>query len=183
MTDFHRWGRSNSSAQYEQYSTPLGAAATGSPVFPASDAPVAAQPVNQGGLSPEAEANVTPRAEVEDPHTIGREEKVEYRDEKGNLLNEAQVAALSGQVSFQTKYETRTRTVDAEGREIGVEGDEARGWSPLPHGEAETGSVAQEDASKSPPKVDASEDLGKERSVAKSKTEAAPGSDASEATA
>lgn len=40
------------------------------------------------------------------------EEKVEYRDEDGNLLDEAQVAALEGKVSFSTRYETRTRMVD-----------------------------------------------------------------------
>jgi dolichyl-phosphate-mannose-protein mannosyltransferase len=49
---------------------------------------------------------------------VGREEKVEYRDQDGNLLNEEQVSALSGKVSFSTRYETRTRLVDAAGKEI-----------------------------------------------------------------
>lgn len=46
------------------------------------------------------------------------EEKIEYRDEDGNLLDEAQVKELEGKVSFSTRYETRTRLVDASGNEI-----------------------------------------------------------------
>ena len=46
------------------------------------------------------------------------EEKVEYRDEDGNLLDEEQVKALEGKVSFSTRYETRTRLVDAAGNEV-----------------------------------------------------------------
>lgn len=51
---------------------------------------------------------------------IGREERLEYRDQDGNLLDESQVSALSsdGNVSFKTKYETRTRVVDADGNEV-----------------------------------------------------------------
>ena len=47
-----------------------------------------------------------------------REEKVEYRDQDGNLLNEEQVAELKGKVSFETKYETSTKVLDAAGNEI-----------------------------------------------------------------
>ena len=50
----------------------------------------------------------------------GTEEKIEYRDEHGNLLDEEQVKALEGKVSFQTKYETRTRVVDDAGNELYV---------------------------------------------------------------
>ncbi|KKA17081.1 Dolichyl-phosphate-mannose-protein mannosyltransferase [Rasamsonia emersonii CBS 393.64] len=52
------------------------------------------------------------------PHIIGREERVEYRDQEGNLLDEEQVASLKkeGKVSFETKYETQTRVIDAHGR-------------------------------------------------------------------
>jgi dolichyl-phosphate-mannose-protein mannosyltransferase len=51
---------------------------------------------------------------------IGHEEKVEYRDQDGNLLDPAQVSALAeeGKVTFKTKYETRTRLVDAAGNEV-----------------------------------------------------------------
>lgn len=49
---------------------------------------------------------------------LSREERVEYRDDKGNLLNEEQVKALQGKVEFKTRYETRTRVVDDQGNEI-----------------------------------------------------------------
>jgi dolichyl-phosphate-mannose-protein mannosyltransferase len=51
---------------------------------------------------------------------IGREERVEYRDQDGNILDESQVAALKSdsKVSFKIKHETRTRLVDADGNEI-----------------------------------------------------------------
>ncbi|KAI1433698.1 dolichyl-phosphate-mannose-protein mannosyltransferase 1 [Xylaria sp. CBS 124048] len=49
---------------------------------------------------------------------VGREEKIEYRDQDGNLLNEEQVKALEGKVEFKTKYETRTRVIDADGNEV-----------------------------------------------------------------
>jgi dolichyl-phosphate-mannose-protein mannosyltransferase len=54
---------------------------------------------------------------------IGKIESVEYRDQDGNILNEEQVASLAkaGSVSFQTRYETRTKLVDAQGRELGEE--------------------------------------------------------------
>ncbi|KAJ9155344.1 Dolichyl-phosphate-mannose--protein mannosyltransferase 1 [Pleurostoma richardsiae] len=49
---------------------------------------------------------------------LAREERVEYRDQDGNVLNEEQVKALEGKVSFKTRYETRTRVVDANGNEV-----------------------------------------------------------------
>jgi dolichyl-phosphate-mannose-protein mannosyltransferase len=59
-------------------------------------------------------------AQPEQPNVIGREERVEYRDQEGNLLNEEQVASLKkdGKASFQTKYETQTRVIDADGQEV-----------------------------------------------------------------
>src|SRR5271168_2352213 len=50
----------------------------------------------------------------------GSEERIEYRDQDGNVLDESQVSALEseGKVSLKTKYETRTRLVDANGNEI-----------------------------------------------------------------
>lgn len=56
-----------------------------------------------------------PKAE---PKVVSREERIEYRDQDGNLLNEEQVAALEGKVEFQTKYETRTRIIDEAGNEV-----------------------------------------------------------------
>lgn len=49
---------------------------------------------------------------------VKREERIEYRDQDGNVLNDEQVKALEGKVEFKTRYETRTRMVDAEGREF-----------------------------------------------------------------
>ncbi|KAK3364435.1 glycosyltransferase family 39 protein [Lasiosphaeria hispida] len=49
---------------------------------------------------------------------LSREERIEYRDQNGNILNEEQVKALEGKVEFKTRYETRTRVVDANGNEI-----------------------------------------------------------------
>lgn len=66
--------------------------------------------------SPPAE-NVTPQPAVEDAQ-VKKEEKIEYRDQDGNLLNEEQVSSLEGKVSFQTRYETRTRVIDAAGNEV-----------------------------------------------------------------
>ncbi|KAK4161459.1 glycosyltransferase [Cladorrhinum sp. PSN259] len=49
---------------------------------------------------------------------VHTEERVEYRDQDGNLLDEEQVKALEGKVEFKTRYETRTRVIDAEGNEL-----------------------------------------------------------------
>lgn len=51
---------------------------------------------------------------------VGREERVEYRDEVGNLLDPKEVAKLQaeGKVSLQTKYQTETRVIDASGNQI-----------------------------------------------------------------
>jgi len=66
-------------------------------------------------MAPEA---VTPKKGEQ--HIIGREETVEYRDQEGNILNDAAVQALmkDGKATFQTKYETRTRVVDEFGNEV-----------------------------------------------------------------
>lgn len=117
------------------------------------------------GLSGEqAEANVTPQADAGST----TEEKIEYRDENGRLLDEEEVKALEGKVSFSTRYETRTRLVDQQGNQIdegplveeaGVAGTIADGENP------ETGGAAQADASKAPPNVNVGEDVRKEEAV------------------
>ncbi|KAM3432753.1 hypothetical protein MY4824_006388 [Beauveria thailandica] len=53
-----------------------------------------------------------------EPSVITKEEKIEFRDQDGNLLSEEQVAELSGKVDFETKYETKTRVVDDNGVEL-----------------------------------------------------------------
>lgn len=114
------------------------------------------------------------------------EEKVEYRDEQGNLLNDEQVAALQGKVSFSTRYETRTRLVDEQGNEIynevvgngdGVAGTIADGVDPgtvNPQGEGQ--------ASPEPPTVGVNDDLNKEARVEDAKATAEPESEAGKQT-
>lgn len=86
------------------------------------------------GIS-EAPAMVSPPPEppLAPGHSVlSREEKVEYRDQDGNLLDPEQVKELEGKVSFKTRYETRTRMVDAQGNEISPEQAEKLGVAP-PH--------------------------------------------------
>ena len=122
-----------------------------------------------------------------------REEKVEYRDQDGNLLDEAQVAELKGKVSFNTKYETRTRVVDAAGNEIdegpaGAAEGEKGGIAP-PHPDVErlpsTGKEGDgEEDRKYPATASGEEDVIKERSVEAEakKGKPKPGSEGNQAT-
>jgi dolichyl-phosphate-mannose-protein mannosyltransferase len=54
---------------------------------------------------------------------LQREERVEYRDHQGNLLDPERVKELEGKVEFKTRYETRTRVVDANGNEVHIPAD------------------------------------------------------------
>ena len=76
-------------------------------------------PVNGG----EHDDSVVTSQPAGNQRVLAREEKVEYRDQDGNLLNEEQVKSLEeeGKVTFKTKYETRTRLVDAQGNVMGGE--------------------------------------------------------------
>lgn len=49
---------------------------------------------------------------------VKREERIEYRDQDGNILDEDQVKELEGKVEFKTRYETRTRMLNDAGEEI-----------------------------------------------------------------
>lgn len=66
---------------------------------------------------------------------VKREERIEYRDQDGNILDEEKVKALEGKVEFKTRYETRTRMVDSGGNEVEVPINEA-GVAP-PHPDVE----------------------------------------------
>lgn len=71
---------------------------------------------------------------------VKREERIEYRDQDGNILDEEQVKALEGKVEFKTRYETRTRVLDADGneREVPVGEEELRkGGVAPPHPDVE----------------------------------------------
>jgi dolichyl-phosphate-mannose-protein mannosyltransferase len=67
-----------------------------------------------------AEAGISGAPPPPGQRILSREEKVEYRDQDGNLLDPEQVKALEGKVEFKTRYETRTRVVDANGNEIAM---------------------------------------------------------------
>lgn len=67
---------------------------------------------------------------------LKREERIEYRDQNGNILNEEQVKSLEGKVEFKTRYETRTRILDSEGNELLAEELANSGVAP-PHPDVE----------------------------------------------
>lgn len=103
--------------QYDAYS------AIGSNPIPSSkaagltDPKVAPAPASDKD-APNGVISGAPKLQAQGQKILSREEKIEYRDQDGNLLNEEQVKALEGKVEFKTKYETRTRVVDADGNEV-----------------------------------------------------------------
>ena len=129
--------------------------------------PTAAPEVPAAGQKkPPPAEHVTPQASV-DQASIHREEKIEYRDQDGNLLNEEQVAELEGKVSFQTRYETRTKVIDADGNEV----EESSAGTAPPHPadqEPETAADQPEDNGREYPATASPEDdQRKEKSVKK----------------
>lgn len=121
---------------------------------------------------PPSEGVVTPQASAAES-ILSREEKVEYRDQDGNLLDEQQVKALEGKVSFSTRYETRTRVVDAQGREIADGPAGAEGFAP-PHPDVDrepnTASGGSPQAIISPASASPEDDLSKEKAVEEAET-------------
>lgn len=136
---------------------------------------------------PKKDVEVTPRAPpaVQQPEGVVSEEKVEFRDENGNLLDEEQVKAMEGKVSFSTRYETRTRLVDEAGNEVyeGVVVEEGGKAEPqvVEHEAVENaGTIAEgsnpdtqdalgeNEANTVPPMAAVKEDLKKEASVQES---------------
>ena len=126
--------------------------------------------------------NVTPQPAVEEA-SIRREEKVEYRDQDGNLLNEEEVAALAGKVDFQTRYETRTRMIDADGNEIF---DNSVGTAPPHPADREPETAAnnpENDSRELPATASPEDDLAKEKWAQKNDGgKPKPASEGSEAT-
>lgn len=119
----------NVERQYEDYDS--------SPIAPVSAAAKASEPPIVPSSSPPSEHAVTgaPSAEpvvqdfglpiidmgrvgLDEAHVVHSEERIEYRDQDGNLLDEEQVKALEGKVEFHTRYETRTRLLDTDGNEL-----------------------------------------------------------------
>ena len=132
-------------------------------------------------------AIVSPPPAVQSHSVLSREEKVEYRDQDGNLLDPEQVKSLEGKVSFKTRYETRTRMVDAQGNEIYIE-DPVPVAPPHPDVEGvdrETVGIPEPIVQEKPAaQKEVRADESKEESIAKSDTGAAkPASEGNEATA
>lgn len=145
-------------------------------------------------ISEQPAVSAPPQGVPQDLPVLSKEERIEYRDENGRILDEEEVAALAGKVSFKTRYETRTRIVDGQGNEI-YEGlvdahgaEEQAGVAP-PHPDVEgRNPETQQDSeaaqpSDAPPTVDIQEDQQKEKSIEQEKQEAKPASEAQAATA
>ncbi|KIV80013.1 hypothetical protein PV11_07548 [Exophiala sideris] len=152
--------------EYSKYSTP---SRIGDVTPTAQSAQVAAE-------SKDDQVAVTPQAETK---VVGQEERVEYRDQNGNLLDEAKIQELlaDGRASFSTKYETRTRMVDADGNEVNPSGvapdhPDVEGQNPSTKG------VPEEKANSEPAQAKAGGSVKNEGDDGKAK----PASDASEAT-
>ena len=163
--------------------------ASGTPSAEKTSAPAAPPPADvKVEKSPPSEAVVTPQVSAAES-ILSREEKIEYRDQDGNLLHEDQVKALEGKVSFSTRYETRTRVVDAQGRELADGAAGAEGFAP-PHPdvdrEPETAGDASEASGRdSPATVSPDDDIAKENSIDEAKSKSGsprPASEGREAT-
>ena len=126
---------------------------------------------------------------------VSKEEKVEYRDQDGKLLNDEEVKSLEGKVSFQTRYETRTRLVDANGNEleegpasssVAAAAAAAKDGVAPPHPDADdrgtSAGQAEDDGKAYPATVSPEDDIGKEKSVEKQQKVAKPASEGVEAT-
>ncbi|KAF2090172.1 glycosyltransferase family 39 protein [Saccharata proteae CBS 121410] len=181
LFDTWDWDCNTFYKSYDQYATVLPSVKAAAPPSPppANIQPEIPQEVPQEGM-------VTPQPEQPEGQIMGSEQKVEYRDEQGNILDEEMVKSLEGKVSFKTRYETRTRLVDAAGNEIaGSVQPDNEGIAP-PHPDYDgpgTAEKAEGDASEKPPVVSASEDEAKESSAeSKEKGTPRPGSEAKEAT-
>lgn len=119
--------------------------------------------------------------------SISRVEKVEYRDQDGNILDETQVKNLEGKVSFETRYETRTRVIDSEGKEI-ADGPVGREGVAPPHPDVErlpetAADQPEDDGREYPARASPEKDIRKEKSVEKADDgKPRPASEPSEAT-
>ncbi|KAG4431792.1 hypothetical protein IFR05_012731 [Cadophora sp. M221] len=203
LFDTWDWDCNTFFTDYSQYSAQAvnvnaGVHKTDSPLIP-TNAPVAPPPAageqkpiveqQRAGISeaPE-EPKVSPPPLVPGQSILSREEKVEYRDQDGNLLDPEQVKALEGKVSFKTRYETRTRLVDAQGNEIAQPEDPKPVAPPHPDVEGPDSSTVGKPEPDSQDKPAAQREVqadeSKEENIAKADTGAAkPASEGNEATA
>ncbi|CAG8953972.1 hypothetical protein HYFRA_00009071 [Hymenoscyphus fraxineus] len=135
--------------------------------------------------APEAAMSAPPEAPLPAGQSVlSREEKIEYRDQDGNLLDAEQVKALEGKVSFKTRYETRTRLVDPNGNEINPPPEEAGVAPPHPDVDGPDSSTIAKPEQNAPDNKKAVEaEESKEDRIVKSDAGAAkPASEGNEAT-
>jgi dolichyl-phosphate-mannose-protein mannosyltransferase len=88
------------------------------PIVPQQEQQKAQQEVQKEEAPPVSDAPAHMTAAALPSNVVSREEKVEYRDQDGNLLDPEEVKKMAGKVSFKTRYETRTRMVDQYGNEV-----------------------------------------------------------------
>ncbi|PWW79919.1 Glycosyltransferase Family 39 protein [Tuber magnatum] len=171
----------NSLSEYDNTVATPSEASTPTPV------PVVADPHNpQAGEGEAQQPNTTPLAEeLKEAHRIpaagmperqkvvAQEERIEYRDQDGNILDEEQVKALEGKVEFHTRYETRTRLLDEAGNEVPAESSGVAG--PLVDGANPETPKVEPLESRFPPRVDA--ETESEVDAEKVRAEASPASD------
>nr|OQO32634.1 hypothetical protein B0A51_00012 [Rachicladosporium sp. CCFEE 5018] len=115
------WDCNNFFDSYAEYSLlpsapASGPAPTGQAAHAGPAAPVAEDPAKDISVTPGLNLPLPGQVSGQPGQVV--EQKIEYRDENGVLLDEEQVKALEGKVSFSTRYETRTRLVDPDGNEI-----------------------------------------------------------------
>ncbi|KAG6254202.1 hypothetical protein E4U24_007664 [Claviceps purpurea] len=179
------WDCNNFFDRYEEYtsrsieeSSSLAAMSS----IPKSDvaAPPAQENLNPAGNN---DAGISAKPPPPGHKIVGQEEKVEYRDQDGNLLSEEQVKELEGKVKFETKHETRTRVVDDQGVEVpppegGWPADMAGVAPPHPDVQGVDRETVKDGQSEPPQDVAASRDGEKEAERAKAK----PASEGQEAT-
>jgi dolichyl-phosphate-mannose-protein mannosyltransferase len=155
--------------------------------------------VETGAPAPEVAADPKADSKAKEQVTPGQaaegvvvEEAVEYRDEKGNLLNEEQAKELEGKVSFSTKHAARNVTVDSKGRsmrkEVNANDGAIQGSSHAPaHPDAEMQPETSQDRPEAhdgdkPASASPEDDIKKEKSAEKDKGKPKPASDAKPAT-
>ncbi|KEY65458.1 hypothetical protein S7711_08588 [Stachybotrys chartarum IBT 7711] len=181
---------------YDDYSKYSSLALT---YVPSSSATATATPDKAGVPIPQDNeqkplANAPPQAQDDaaisgapapEPKVLHRQEKIEYRDQHGNLLDEEMVKSLEGKVEFKTKYETRMRVVDNDGNELpepeGGWPDEYQAGVAPPHPDVEgvdKETVQADEAVPPPQDSPASKDGEKEAEQSKPK----PASEGQEAT-
>ncbi|KAF2787032.1 glycosyltransferase family 39 protein [Melanomma pulvis-pyrius CBS 109.77] len=196
------WDCNNFHTSYDQYDTsaavvPTISAAPSSVAAPPPAAPPAQKEEQKKpeapAMSEKASVSPPPQGAPKDLPVVSKEERVEYRDENGRILDEEEVKALAGKVSFKTRYETRTRIVDAQGNEVHealVEAREEEGQGVAPphpdvegrNPETKEKGEAEPEASEAPPTVEAVEDVKKEKSVDQQANVPKPASEAQAAT-